>query len=165
MHVTCDLFFFRYQVSSRCQINLLWPIQQKKSQFIPTANANSSFSEDSERCKKMYNTNEVKKNNNKKDKKETPSKQPTFPHIHINLRPFFPSVLEVTVTLTQICSAVNVKQVNIHRVSRSGIYFSICTDACWMCALPLSDVVISLFVMAQEASDVVLITHCNRAQR
>lgn len=86
--------------------------------------------------------------------KKTKTKQPkpTFSHILIIAAPTFPSVLEVTVKLTKICSAVDVKQVNIHQVSRPGIYLSICTDARWMCALPFSIVIISLH-SAQSACD------------
>lgn len=93
----------------------------------------------------------IKKQTNKK--KKTPKQpKPTFSHIHINPGPTFPSVLEVTVTLTKICSAVDVKRVNIHQVSRCGIFLSICSDVCWMCALPFSVVVISLR-RAQSACD------------
>lgn len=79
----------------------------------------------------------------KQTKKTKPKNSPN-PHSHTYVSSTFQSVLEATVTLTMISSAVDVKQVNIHQVSPSGIYLSICTGACWMCALPFSVVIISL---------------------
>lgn len=86
---------------------------------------------------------EIKQTNKKKNKTKKQPK-PTFSHVRIITGPTLQSVLEATVTLTMISSAVDVKQVNIHQVSPSGIYLSICTGACWMCALPFSVVIISL---------------------